>query len=169
MGSHYKVRYQLIPNHCTSLRFDHIVRTVRHLESDKSKISALVQATGFGSSNRVMRSGVHRENFELGFSDFVTAVMVGITRPMDYFSTSLCNNLGMAFHSDLVIAENYAPAWHNQSQVNVVEFYNGGGVGLRKGQHFGEYLNQPSFDSTDKIGLLIDMESGTLSLYKKQN
>ena len=177
VGRHWGVivNYKLILAQRATLRFDQFVGNVDQVEGDKSKLISThlfdIQY-GFGTSNHIMRSGVHKVKFEYGgvFNVDDGGLMIGIMRPMDYYNKSLYDSLDDISLADNGIVAKYPHVWHNEDKINVVQWYSDGDVVLRKGQHTkvdGFYSDE--FYSTDRVGFILDMNNGTLALYKNGN
>lgn len=166
-------KLKLILTFRDSLRFDQFVGDVKHAGREKSKLvftrpvmSSQIMADGFGSSNRIMRSGVHKAKFELG----PCLVMIGIARPMDYCNKSLYDNFRNVDPLDHAITSKYPHAWRDENKINVIMWSCLGPVYIRKGQRKNE--NRDSMTglvSTDEVGFILDMDRGTLALYKNEN
>jgi len=167
-------KYRLILKHRESLQFDQIVGYVEHTEGDKSNLHTIPGrrvANGFGSSNRIMRSGVHKVIFELGGVAEASA-MIGIARPMDYNNKALYDHRNRYRFDprDDGIKAKYPPAWQGENQVNIVMWSLFGHIFLSRGQE-NEYcfLRNDGFNESDRVGFLLNMDNGTLALYRNGN
>ena len=74
-------KYQQILKHQEGLKFDQIAGVVEYSYPNHMSKITNPYGTGFGASNRIMRSGVHRATFEFSGHG---GVRLGIARPMDY-------------------------------------------------------------------------------------
>ena len=125
-----------------------------------------------GSSNRIMRSGVHRACFELLGN---ATIVIGITIPMDYYSNSLYTDLDSVYPRDSGITGKYPHVVHGENKINVVTLvvskYNyNGHVMLYMGQcgyDFGSVMGR--FYPVDIVGFVLDMDNGTMNIYKNGN
>mmetsp|Transcript_25087 Transcript_25087/g.46217 ORF Transcript_25087/g.46217 Transcript_25087/m.46217 type:complete len:301 (+) Transcript_25087:104-1006(+) len=174
-------KYQVVLKHRESLRFDQIVGDVGHKEGDKSTLRAIPGRMipigmsvpiGMGSSNRIMRSGVHRAIFEFD-GPARGSVMIGIDRPMDYNNKTLYEDPHRFDPSDDGIEAKYLPAWQGENQVNVVLWSSGFGtenILLCRGQNNeNRRLRNDRLKTAGRVGFLLDMDNGTLARYMNGN
>ena len=101
--------------------------------------------------------------------EFGSRVMIGIARPMDYYNQSLHYPDDISL-TDGGIKAKYPHVWHNENKINVVQWYYGGPVSLYKGQHtHATHLSFDRFFRAGKVGFILDMNNGTLAMYKNGN
>ena len=112
-------KYQQILKHREGLKFDQIVGCVEYSDSnDMSKITCpyFSNYSGFGVSNRIMRSGVHRATFKFSGQGMVD---LGIARPMDYKRIALYG-YQYTYPSAEPVTEKYPGAWRDEATTNAV-------------------------------------------------
>ena len=174
-------KYQQIFKHREGLKFDQVVGGVKY--SDPNDMSKIIfsEGSGFGASNRIMRSGVHRATFELSGNGMA---WLGIVRPMDYKRIALYNNRCIAPEgqrvtglrhrhridtpTDVPVLKKYPMAWGDEVNTNAVLLSYSGHKILYKGlERTCDRRNiRLCFDINDKIGLVLDLDTGTLSVSK---
>jgi len=163
-------KYQQILKHRESLKFDQIVGGAEYSDpNDMSRIA--VNGEGFGVSNRIMRSGVHRATFEFSGQGGVY-VHVGIARPMDYKRIALCGNQYEG-PADRCVLEKYPSTWRDEDSINDVQFSNYHELLLYKGLEENYDWNRDSpesvrFGINDRIELLLNLDAGTLSMLRNR-
>mmetsp|Transcript_9756 Transcript_9756/g.23871 ORF Transcript_9756/g.23871 Transcript_9756/m.23871 type:complete len:288 (+) Transcript_9756:193-1056(+) len=158
-------KYQQILKHRESLKFDQIVGGAEYSDpNDMSRIA--VNGEGFGVSNRIMRSGVHRATFEFSGQGGVY-VHVGIARPMDYQRIAL-HGYQYTYPSSEPVRKKYPSAWRDEVIINIVQHSSSGNTWLYKGLEaitINENVDFP-FSNGDRIGLVLNLDAGTLSMHK---
>merc|ERR1712194_1007646 len=132
-------------------------------------------SVGMGTSNRLMRSGLHKANFE--FSCVMGEIFaVGIARPMDYNNERMYAN---EFDPrDSGIKAKYHRAWRErgatgrENQINVVLWtvHSYGSEMLLCGAREGERRLPPHiFNRDDRFGFILDMDNGTVTLCRNES
>eukprot|EP00578_Thalassiosira_sp_NH16_P011582 CAMPEP_0181121312 /NCGR_PEP_ID=MMETSP1071-20121207/24668_1 /TAXON_ID=35127 /ORGANISM="Thalassiosira sp., Strain NH16" /LENGTH=294 /DNA_ID=CAMNT_0023206117 /DNA_START=176 /DNA_END=1057 /DNA_ORIENTATION=+ len=162
-------KYQQILKHQEGLTFDQLVGDVEYSDpNDKSKITSSGER-GFGVSNRIMRSGVHRATFEFSGEGMSGrgAIFIGIARPMDYQRIAL-HGYQYTYPSSEPVRKKYPSAWRDEVIINIVQHSSSGNTWLYKGLEaitINENVDFP-FSNGDRIGLVLNLDAGTLSMHK---
>lgn len=161
-------KYQQILKHREGLKFDQIVGGVKYSDSNDTSGITISGGRGFGVSNRIMRSGVHRATFNI--SDRGT-VEVGIVRPMDYKRIAL-HSYQYTYPSAELVTEKYPSAWRDEDEISIngLLLHSLGYTCLYKGlkatpTSICEKVGL-RFDTDDEIGLVLNLDAGTLSMHK---
>ena len=154
--------------------FDQLIGgLISYLGNDKS----LVECTGYGSTsqtaicNHVMRSGRHYVNFTIVNN---SSINIGIVRPLPNWDKK-----GLELFDPLSCSQNYhellserTERWGNSPVHHCALQISYGGYcwsdWIRQYYEDCEWdgSEEVFFDNGDKVGMLLDFDSGTLSLYK---
>jgi len=118
-----------------------------------------------------MRSGVHRASFEFRSGRPArpwVGVQLGIVRPMNYKLIYWSGNRYGDYPTSKQVTEKYPSPWRDEVNINAVLLSQYGGVDLCKGleETYTPQNVRLQFDVNDRIGLVLNLDAGTLSMHK---
>jgi len=156
------------------LTFDQLVGAAEYVGGDKSCAHHINDAQGtWGTafSNCILRTGKHYVTFEVRNSLYMCSVLAGVMRPGQADQEAHLNPLCGGFFEHFS-QRSGNEAYNNNNKVHCCMYTAHNGERCisdwtRTGLPMSEtWDGSESMDSGDKIGMLLDLDEGTLSVYK---
>lgn len=152
--------------------FDQLIgKNISYVDNDKSLIKCTVDQSQYSQTaicNHVMRAGRHYATFTVG----THSCMIGIIRPLPYWNKkgfeSFNPHTDQHRYSELLSER--TERWGN-SNVHYCSLFGfgrkcwGGWVRRYESDHWDE-RDEASFEKGEILGMLLDLDAGTLSIYK---
>jgi len=116
-----------------------------------------------------MRSGVHRASFTFSSAEYWwdKPVMLGIVRPMNYERIDRCGNQ-YSYPTVEQVIQKFPSPWRDEVNSNAFLLCQYGQAYLCKGleERYIRRKDELCFDLNDRIGLVLNLDAGTLSMHK---
>ena len=165
-GENWLSKYNYLQSLRAPLTFDQLVGSIEYVEGNKSRITnhgTPDWATAF--SNNIMMAGKHYASYEVRDG---SGLLLGVMRPGEAVQSAMGSPLFRKFY------DNFSQSRLSVRYNNTVNCCMYGSSGYCWSSDWGEgYSNSQPWDGMEelsaspyKIGMLLDLDEGTLSVYK---
>ena len=152
------------------LTFDQLVGPIGYVEGNKSCVTSSGEGFSFGTafSNNIMMAGKHYASFELCSSGSLADLYVGVMRPGEAMLSAKGDPLSPLFHQHFT--QRKGSRQYN-NRINCSIYFSFDGYCLSHDWGGGNPVIEPwdgmeNLSPPGKIGMLLDLDEGTLSVYK---
>ena len=172
-GNNWLSKHHYLQSLRKQLTFDQLVgQQIDYVEGNKSRVtnnnSTYNWATAF--SNNIMMAGKHYASFEVCHGDGI-GLFAGVMRPGEAMQSASVNPLSRSFYENFTQRQG-SVQYNNIINCCMYDSFHGScfshdwgeGASARVAWDGMESIS----DSTCKVGLLLDLDEGTLSVYKNE-